>query len=127
MFRLLETFTVEKLMKWFWGDFDGLLLVLIVFVIVEFITTILLAISKCKVSSSLGVQGFMRRVVLFLLVGIGHIIDAHLAGGGEAFRTITIWFYIAYEGKTILENSEKLGLPVPKKLMEFFKKTANPG
>jgi toxin secretion/phage lysis holin len=69
-------------------------------------------------------------VAIFLVVGIGHLADAYLLGGnGAALRTAVIFFYIANEGISFLENATAIGLPVPDKLKEVLaqlhNKTAN--
>lgn len=60
-------------------------------------------------------------MAIFLVVGIGHLADAYLLGGeGAALRTAVIFFYIANEGISLLENSTAIGLPVPDKLKDVL-------
>ena len=54
------------------------------------------------------------------MVGIGHLIDVSLIGGGEILRTVIIFFYVANEGVSILENASRVGLPIPEKLKEVL-------
>ena len=46
--------------------------------------------------------------------------DAHLIKSGCAIRTAVIFFYVSNEGISIIENAAKIGLPVPKKLIDVL-------
>ncbi len=101
---------------WFLGGCDGLLYALLAFVVVDYITGIMCAISDHSLSSEVGFKGICRKVLIFLLVGIGHILDAQVIGTGSVLRTAVIFFYISNEGVSLLENAAHLGLPVPEKV-----------
>lgn len=98
------------------GGFDGLLYALIAFVITDYITGIMCAVADKKLSSAVGFKGIARKVLIFLLVGIGHMIDAQVIGTGSVLRTAVIFFYLSNEGLSLVENATHLGLPVPEKL-----------
>ena len=55
-------------------------------------------------------------MLIFALVGIGHIIDTQVIGTGSVLRTAVIFFYISNEGVSLIENAGHLGLPIPAKL-----------
>ena len=57
---------------------------------------------------------------MFFLVGVAHIIDKHMLGDTVALRTAVVLFYIGNEGILIIENAEKLGVPIPKFLHGKF-------
>ena len=101
---------------WYLGGSDGLLVTLIVFVCIDYITGVMCAISDGTLSSAVGFRGIFRKILIFALVGIGHIVDAQVIGTGSALRTAIICFYLSNEGVSILENAGHLGLPVPDKL-----------
>ena len=101
---------------WFFGGLDGFLYALIAFVVADYITGILCAISNKQLSSEVGFKGIFKKVLIFILVGIAHIIDSQLIGQGAILRTAVIFFYCSNEGISILENASRLGLPVPDKL-----------
>ncbi|WP_418968439.1 holin family protein [Alloscardovia omnicolens] len=98
------------------GGFDGLLYALVIFVICDYVTGILCAIADKKLSSSVGFKGIARKVLIFILVGAGHILDTHIIGTGSMLRTAVIFFYLSNEGLSLIENATHLGLPVPDKL-----------
>ena len=101
---------------YFLGGWDGLLYALIEFVAIDYVTGVMCAISNHTLSSEVGFKGICRKVLIFLLVGIGSILDAHVIGSGSVLRTAVIFFYISNEGVSILENAARLGLPVPEKI-----------
>ena len=101
---------------YFLGGCDGLLYALIAFVAIDYITGVMCAISDKTLSSEVGFRGICRKVLIFLLVGIGHIVDAQVIGSGGVMRTAVIFFYLSNEGVSLIENAAHLGLPVPDKL-----------
>ena len=65
--------------------------------------------------------GICRKALIFILVGVGHILDTYVAGSGAAIRTAVICFYLSNEGLSLLENAARLGLPVPERLKEALR------
>ena len=57
----------------------------------------------------MGFRGIFRKVLIFVMVGIGHVIDTQLIGSGDALRTAVIFFYISNEGVSLLENAAHVG------------------
>ena len=98
---------------WFLGGCDGLIYALVAFVVIDYITGVMCAISDKTLSSAVGFRGICRKVLIFLLVGIANILDTNVIGTGSVLRTAAIFFYISNEGVSLLENSAHLGLPVP--------------
>ena len=101
---------------YFLGGCDGLLFALMAFVVIDSLTGVMCAINDRKLSSEVGFRGICRKVLIFLLVGIGHIVDAQVIGTGSVIRTAVIFFYLSNEGVSLIENAAHLGLPVPDKL-----------
>ena len=101
---------------YFLGGMDGLLIALIVFVVLDYITGVMCAIADRKLSSAVGFRGVCRKVLIFALVGVGHVLDTHVVGTGSALRSAIICFYLSNEGISMVENAAHLGLPVPEKL-----------
>lgn len=105
---------------YFLGGCDGLLIALVVFVVVDYITGVMCAIADHKLSSAVGFKGICRKVLIFLLVGIANILDVQVIGSGSVLRTAVIFFYISNEGVSLVENAAHLGLPVPDKLKDVL-------
>lgn len=101
---------------YFLGGCDGLLIALLIFVAVDYITGVMCAIADKKLSSEVGFKGICRKVLIFLLVGIANIIDVQVIQTGSVLRTAVIFFYLSNEGISLTENAAHLGLPVPEKL-----------
>lgn len=101
---------------YFLGGCDGLLFALVVFAVVDYITGVMCAISDKKLSSQVGFKGICRKVIIFMLVGIAHMIDVNVIATGSILRTAVIFFYLSNEGVSLLENAGHLGLPIPEKL-----------
>lgn len=105
---------------WFLGGSDGLLFALIAFVVIDYITGVMCAVADKKLSSAVGFKGICKKVLIFALVGLGHILDTRVIGAGSVLRTAVIFFYLSNEGISLLENATHLGLPVPKKLKDVL-------
>lgn len=105
---------------YFLGGCDGLLYALIAFVVIDYLTGIMCAISDHTLSSEVGFRGICRKVLIFLLVGIANVLDIHVLGNGSVLRTAVIFFYISNEGVSLLENATHLGLPVPEKVKDVL-------
>lgn len=105
---------------WFLGGMDGFLYALIAFVVIDYLTGVMCAIADKKLSSNVGFRGIFRKVLIFAMVGVGHIIDSQVLGDGSALRTAVIFFYLSNEGLSMLENAGHLGLPIPEKLKDVL-------
>lgn len=101
---------------YFLGGCDGLLIALVVFAVVDYITGVMCAINDKKLSSEVGFRGICRKVLIFFLVGVANILDVQVIGTGSVLRTAIIFFYLSNEGVSLVENAAHLGLPVPEKL-----------
>ena len=110
---------------YFLGGNDGLLYALLVFVIVDYITGVMCAIEDRKLSSAVGLRGLCRKVLTFLLVGIAQVLDVHVLNQPGVLRTAVIFWAIANNGLSILENAAHLGLPVPEQLKAVLEQLHN--
>lgn len=105
---------------YFLGGCDGLIIALVVFVVVDYLTGILCAIADKSLSSKVGFLGIAKKVVIFMLVGVANILDVEVIGTGSVLRTAVIFFYLSNEGISMLENATHFGLPVPTKLKDVL-------
>ncbi|QRN84829.1 phage holin family protein [Clostridia bacterium] len=119
--------TLGAYLGYFLGGWDGFLYALVAFVVVDYITGIMVAIVDRKLSSEVGFRGIFKKVIIFALVGIAHLLDAEIVGSGSALRTAIIFFYLSNEGISILENAGRIGLPVPNKLLEIMEQLNKKG
>ncbi len=101
---------------YFLGGCDGLLYTLLAFVVLDYVTGIMCAIVDKKLSSEIGFRGIFKKVLIFVLVGVGHLLDVQVLGEVGILRTAVIFFYLSNEGVSLIENAAHLGLPIPEKL-----------
>lgn len=108
---------------WVLGGLDGFLYALIAFVVIDYITGVMCAVVDKQLSSEVGFKGIFKKILIFAMVAVGHIMDTRvlgIAGGSSAIRTAVIFFYLANEGVSLLENTARLGLPIPDRLKEIL-------
>ena len=101
---------------YFLGGCDGLLIALVIFAVADYITGVMCAVADKKLSSEVGFKGICRKVIIFMLVGVAHVIAVNVIATGSVLRTAVIFFYLSNEGVSLLENAGHLGLPIPEKL-----------
>ncbi len=105
-----------------WGEPDGLLLALLTFITLDYLTGVIVGFATKKLSSSTGFKGIAKKGMILLIVTVGHIVDVYVLGSDvSVFRSAVIGFYLANEGLSILENAGKLGMPFPSKLKGILK------
>ena len=102
----------------FAGGTDGMLIALIAFMALDYVTGVMCAAADRSLSSQIGFRGICRKVLIWLLVGAANLVDVHVAGTGSALRSAVICFYLSNEGLSLLENAARLGLPIPERLKE---------
>ena len=112
---------------WFLGGVDGFLYALVAFIATDYITGVMCAIVERVLSSEIGYRGIFKKVLIFALVGIAHIIDQNIIGDGSVIRTAVIFFYLSNEGISIIENATRLGLPIPEKLRDVLEQLKDGG
>ncbi|ELY5747898.1 phage holin family protein [Streptococcus iniae] len=113
--------TIGGLLGSIFGEVNGFLFALLVFITIDYLTGIMAAVVEKNLSSAIGFKGLFKKVVLLFLVAIGQIIDNHILKQGGIVRTTIIFFYLSNEGLSIIENASRIGLPVPEKLKMVLK------
>ena len=105
---------------YFLGGMDGMLIALIVFMALDYITGVMCAIADKNLSSAVGFKGICKKVLILMLVGVANIVDVHVVGTGSALRGAVICFYLSNEGLSLLENAGHIGLPIPDRLKDIL-------
>ncbi|WP_105112624.1 phage holin family protein [Streptococcus suis] len=103
------------------GELDGILYALLVFIIIDYLTGIFAAVVEKQLSSSIGFRGIFKKIAILFLVSLGHMVDTAIIKQGGTIRTMVIFFYLSNEGLSILENTVRIGLPIPEKLQAILK------
>jgi toxin secretion/phage lysis holin len=107
------------------GKLDGLITALIVFVTIDYVTGFICAWAEKKLSSEVGAKGIAKKVFIFFLVAVANVIDTQILKEGSTLRTAVIFYYLANEGLSIVENAARLGLPVPPKLKDALEQLSD--
>lgn len=107
---------ISTFFVYMFGVVDVVFKCLIVIMIVDYVTGVMANI--LNLDSKLGFKGIAKKVMILALVAVGTQVDKIMGTDVYMCRTIVTMFYIANESLSIVENSAKMGLPVPKKLIE---------
>ena len=113
---------IGGVLSWLFGDLSGMFYALVAFVVIDYITGVIAAAVQQELNSTIGFKGIAKKVFIFLIVGLAHIIDPYILGDGDVIRTAAIFFYLSNEGLSIIENSVRIGLPVPKTLKDALER-----
>lgn len=103
--------------SYLYGGWTALLGVLLVFVAVDYISGVVAAGIEGKLSSAVGLRGIAKKVFIFVMVSIAHLVDTAL-GENHLLRDATIFFYLANELLSIIENAGRIGVPMPPMLQK---------
>lgn len=90
--------------------------VLIILISADYLTGVCKAFCNKNLSSDIGAKGIIKKVALLVVVAIATQLDRLI--NTELIRTAVIYFYVANEGLSILENLTAMGVPFPKQLTE---------
>ena len=83
---------------YFMGGLDGLLIALIIFMALDYVTGLMCAVINKQLSSAVGFRGICKKVLILMLVGLANVVDMHVVGTGSALRGAVIAFYLSNEG-----------------------------
>lgn len=114
LFKVLAT-AAGGITGYLFGGWHTLLQILIVFVAIDYLTGMIAAAYEGKLSSRVGFKGIAKKVMIFAVVAVAHLIDSAI-GENHLFRDAVIYFYLANELLSILENAGRTGLPIPDKI-----------
>lgn len=102
------------------GGFDVAMSCLLIAIALDYVSGILKAFINKNLSSEIGLKGILKKVGILVIVMLGVLVD-RVAGETGAIRTLVIYYFVANEGLSIIENLGEAGLPIPKKLKNALK------
>lgn len=105
---------------WLVGGIDVALQCLLVAIILDYISGIIKAYNTKTLSSSIGFRGILKKVGILIIVMLAVLVDRVTINNGGV-RTLVIYYFVANEGLSILENLAVAGLPIPKALKNALK------
>lgn len=108
------------------GGIDIAMKSLLIVIVIDYITGVLSAIYNKKLNSTIGLKGILKKFSYLIIVSLSVILD-RIVGDTGAIRTLVIYFFVANDGISIVENIGKMGVPLPKKLTEVLEQLRNKG
>ncbi|MGR5590521.1 phage holin family protein [Peptoniphilus grossensis] len=100
--------------------------VLILFIVLDYISGIFRAIVEQKLSSQIGYKGILRKIFILVIISVSYLIDEYIIMAETKSMTLIVtMFYISNEGISILENANKIGIPIPNKLKQVLLSVRN--
>lgn len=102
------------------GGWDVALVCLIVAIILDYISGIIKAYVNKDLSSKIGFKGLLKKVGVLLIVMLAVLVD-RITGETGAIRTLVIYYFVANEGLSILENLALAGVPIPESIKNALK------
>ena len=103
-----------------WGGFDVAIQCLLIAIVLDYISGIIKAFVLKNLSSSIGFKGILKKVGVLVIVALAVLID-RVTGESGAIRTLVIYYFVANEGLSIIENLAQAGLPIPKVIKDALK------
>ena len=120
-FKISSIFTlICTVLTYLFGGWDVALIVLITFMVIDYITGVSVAVINKTLNSETGAKGLLKKLSIIMMLIVGVLLDRLINDGAWIFRTLVAYFYIANEGISIVENLSLLGVPVPKKIKRIL-------
>ena len=111
---------VCTVLSFLFGDMEGLMVALIALIILDYISGVIAAAVEKRLSSEVGAKGIAKKIFMLLIVALANIVDINVIGDGHVLKTVTVVFYICNECISLIENAGRIGVPVPKKLLDVL-------
>lgn len=108
------------------GGIDVAMKSLLIVIVIDYITGVMSAIYNKELNSNIGLKGILKKFSYLIIVSLSVILD-RIVGDTGAIRTLIIYFFVANDGISIVENIGKMGVPLPKKLTEVLEQLRNKG
>lgn len=112
-FGVIGGFIVQRL-----GGGDVLLKTVVAFVVLDYLTGLVKAFYTKQLSSEIGFKGICKKVMLFLVIAFSVFVEG-IMPMDTPIREVTIMFFIANEGISLLENAAEV-IPIPQKLKDVL-------
>ena len=109
------------------GGFDVALSCLVIAIALDYVSGIIKAFYTKQLSSKIGFKGLLKKIGILILVMVSVLVD-RVAGNSGAIRTLVIYYFVANEGLSIVENLAETNIPIPavlKRALKAIKKEGN--
>ena len=108
------------------GGFDIALQSLIIVIVIDYLTGIASAIYNKELSSKIGFKGIIKKFCYLLVVALSVVID-NLTGQRGIIRSLVIYFFVANDGLSIIENMAEMNIKLPQKLIDSLEQIRKKG
>ena len=108
------------------GGFDIAIKSLLIVIVIDYLTGIASAIYNKELSSKVGFKGIIKKFSYLLVVALSVVIDK-LLGQSGLIRTLVIYFFVANDGLSIVENMAEMNIKLPKKLIDALEQIKKKG
>ena len=108
------------------GGFDIAIKSLLIVIVIDYLTGIASAIYNKKLSSKMGFKGIIKKFCYLLVVALSVVID-NLLGQSGLIRSLVIYFFVANDGLSIIENMAEMNVKLPKKLIDALEQIKKRG
>ena len=108
------------------GGFDIAIQSLLIVMVVDYLTGIASAIYNKELSSKIGFKGILKKCSYLCVVALSVVID-NLTGQSGLIRTLVIYFFVANDGLSIIENMAEMNIKLPKKLIDALEQIKKKG
>lgn len=102
------------------GGLDVALSCLLVAIVLDYVSGLIKAFVTKNLSSKIGVIGIIKKVSVLLIVMLAVLVD-RVTGETGAIRTLVIYYFVANEGLSIIENLGQAGVPIPQSIKKALK------
>ena len=102
------------------GGFDVALTCLLIAIVLDYVSGIIRSFIKKDLSSKVGFRGVVKKVSILLVVMLAVLVDK-VTGETGTIRTLVIYYFVANEGLSILENLGQAGIPIPQTIKKALK------
>jgi toxin secretion/phage lysis holin len=108
---------VGAVVGFLFGGWSILLGILLAFTIIDYVTGMMAAYTEGRLRSTVGFKRIPKKIMIFVLIAVAHLVD-RAVGTNDLFRDATIFFYLANELLSIIENAGRMGLPIPEQIKQ---------
>ena len=109
---------IATFFTWIFGTWDIAIAILIIFMVLDYLTGVIVAYQNRTLNSEVGFKGLIKKCMILVILIVAVMLDRLLNTGTWVFRTLVCYFYIANEGISLLENVSNLGVKIPEKLKD---------
>lgn len=102
------------------GGIDVALNCLLIAIALDYVSGIIKAFNNKTLSSRIGLRGLLKKIGILIIVMLAVLID-RVTGNTGAIRTLVLYYFVANEGLSIVENLGQAGLPIPKTIKNALK------